>query len=53
MGERSSSMDRLALGVNCPVCRSTTDEACVTRRLARKTAPHLARIDRAVRLRQS
>lgn len=50
---RNAALDRLALGVNCPACRATTDEPCTTRRRGRATAPHLARIDRAVRIHQA
>jgi hypothetical protein len=47
---RSSALDALALGVNCPNCGSHTDEACQTRRTGKATLPHTRRIDRAVRL---
>lgn len=46
---RNEALDRLALGVNCPRCRVTTDEPCITRRSGRQTAPHQDRIDRACR----
>lgn len=44
---RNPQLDRLALGSNCHKCGATTDELCRTR-AGHLTAPHAARIDRAV-----
>lgn len=46
---RNASLDRLALGSNCPRCGAGTDEPCRTARRGAPTEPHAARIDRAVR----
>ena len=47
---RDPRLDCLALGVKCTTCGSSTDEPCTTRRSGNQTAPHSARIDRAVKL---
>ena len=49
---RNPQLDILATGVNCPRCHVTTDEACVAPS-GRPTHPHMPRIDRAIRLRES
>lgn len=45
--ERDASLDRLALGSDCPSCRAYVDTPCTTP-AGRPTDPHMARIDRAV-----
>lgn len=46
--DRDLLLDRLAIGSNCHRCGATADEPCRTPHGA-LTAPHGARIDRAVR----
>ena len=49
--DRDPRMDVLARGVDCPRCGAWADTPCVTRRGgAVPTVPHVARVDKAVRL---